>query len=154
MHSKTKLEKWISIEVTEWNKAKIFKEQMWFKFLSLPEASQKSTVLNWGHEGLCACSCVLSNASVCVCVNGGEKETGGSLRSPCGLSVGRHCGVSSSACGIPSVYPSASCPSKEAWNTLRLPWQETRARSALWLTSWPSAKPSSHNSFRSAQGEI
>lgn len=152
MHSKTKLGKWISAEVTEWNKAKIFKEQMRFKFLSLPDASEKSIVSNGGHEGFCGCTCVLKwvamHPCVCVCVWMGERE------SPCGVSVGRHCGVSSSACGIPSVYPSTSCPSKEAWNTRRLPWQETRARSALWLTSRPSAKPSSHDSFRSAQGGI
>lgn len=143
-------------------KQKIFKEQMQFKLLSLPDTLKKSIVPNWGHEGLCACTCVLKwvamQPCVHVCVYGGErereKETGGSLKSPCGVSVGRHCGVSSSACGIPSVYPSTSCPSKEAWNTLRLPWQETRARSALWLTSWPSAKPWSHDSFRSAQGGI
>lgn len=113
---------------------------------------------NRGHEGPCARTCVLKWVAVhpcmyCMCVYGLERERG-SHKTPWGVSVGQHCGVSSSACGIPSVYPSASCPSKEAWNTLWLPWQETRARSALWLTSWPSAKPSSHDSFRRAQGEI
>lgn len=108
-----------------------------------------SFVSNGGHEGPCACTCVLNWAAmhpcVCICVWIRAREKEGSHKSPCGVSVGRYCGVSSSACGIPSVYSSTSCPSKEAWNSLWVPWQETRTRSALWFTSWPSAKPSSHS---------
>lgn len=75
-----------------------------------------------------ACVCV------CVCVRGRGLEPGERQRKDRRQSEGRHCGLSSSYCGIPSAYPSTSRPNKEAWNTLWLPWEETRARSALWLT--------------------
>lgn len=144
MHSKTKLEKWIPAGTElRTNVIQIFISARHFtEILCLGPRTRETLCMHM-------CSLVSKRASMRVCVRESKRtQSAESLRE----SVGRYCGVSSSECGIPSVYSTASCPSKEAWNALWLPWQETRARSALWLTSWPSAKPSSHDAFRSAQG--
>lgn len=96
-------------------KKKSLKNKMPFKFLSLPDAALKSFVSKEDMRDPVhtrALKWVAMHPCVYTMYGLEKKRDGGSHKGPCGASVGRHCGVSSSACGIPSVYPSASCPSK------------------------------------------
>ena len=112
VHSNTKLEKWIAAEVAEWNKAKIkcnlnsyICQTLHRNPLSQPE-DMRDPVRACVYRQQC-----IHAFSVCAYMASRVRVRGNHI-SPCGVSVGRHCGASASACGIPSVSPSTSCSSK------------------------------------------